>query len=130
VPGILSKGRRQATGETARETSDWIRATHSSASEASTELLVRLGQAHWDIENQGVNELTHAWHAGHLFRHHPNAIDAFTLVAFLAYQLFPAGLALNLKPALRDGKTDSFWAFLMAAETYGDAEPSLTARSP
>ena len=122
--------RRQATGEITPETSDWIWATSLSPAEASAELLVRLGHARWDIENQGFNELANAWHADHLYKHDPQAIEAFTLVAFLAYNLFQACLALNLKPQIRCGKTESFWALLMTAEIYRDAGHFLLGSSP
>jgi hypothetical protein len=37
-------------------------------------------------------------------------IECFLLVAFLAYNLFHAFFALNLKPAARRGTTQRFWA--------------------
>lgn len=122
--------RRQASGEISSETSEWIWATSLSPAEASAELLVRLGHARWDIENQGFNELANAWHADHVYKHDAQAIEAFTLVAFLAYNLFHACLALNLKPQIRGGKTESFWALLMAAEIYRDAGHLLIGSPP
>ena len=46
------------------------------------------------------------------------------LVAFLAYNIFHAFLALNVKPAARQGKTQVFWALLIAAELYSEVAPA------
>lgn len=119
--------RRQVTGELTEESTEWMWVTTLTSSEASAELVVRLGHARWDIENYGFNELVNAWHADHVYRHHPRAIEAFCLVAFLAYNIFHAFLTLNLKPELRRTKTDSFWARAMTAEIYQDA---LAGRPP
>jgi len=40
------------------------------------------------------------------------------LVAFLAYNIFHVFLARNVKPAVRQGKAEIFWARLIAAELY------------
>jgi hypothetical protein len=72
------------------------------------------------VENHGFNELVNDWGADHVFRHDPNAIEAFLLVAFLAYNLFHAFLALNLKPQIRRGKPQIFWVRLVSAELYSD----------
>lgn len=122
--------RRQATGELTQETTEWIWATTLSPAQASTELLVRLGHARWDIENYGFNELANAWGADHIYKHQPNAIEAFALVAFLAYTIFHACLTLNVRPEMRRGKTELFWARLIAAELYLDAGDYPTGRSP
>lgn len=113
--------RRQATGKLTQETTEWVWATTLTSSEASADLVVRLGHARWDIENYGFNELVNAWHADHVYRHHPRAIEVFCLVAFLAYNLFHAFLTLNLKAQLRQARTDSFWAHVIASEIYQDA---------
>jgi hypothetical protein len=70
------------------------------------------------------------WHADHIYKHDPRAIEAFTLLAFLAYNLFRAFLARNIKSALRRVQTESFWAQLIAAQIYIQAGRRLTARSP
>ena len=100
------------------------------AARASTALVVHLGHARWDIENYGFNELVNGWHADHIYKHDPRAIEAFTLLAFLACNLFHAFLARNIKPQLRRAKTESFWAQLIAAQIYAEAGRRLTARSP
>ena len=112
--------RRQLTHQSTQETSDGIWVTTLSTSQATTERTVRLGHQRWDVENHGFNELVNDWGADHVFRHDPNAIEAFLLVAFLAYNLFHAFLALNLKPQIRRGKPQIFWVRLVSAELYSD----------
>ena len=51
-------------------------------------------------------------------KHDPNAIECFLLLAFIALILYHAFINLNLKPALRSGKSKEYWAKLMAAEIY------------
>ena len=48
----------------------------------------------------------------------------FLLVAFLACNIFHAFLARNVKPAVRQSKTQIFWAKLIAAELYCDLTPA------
>src|ERR1700732_3138158 len=66
----------------------------------------------------GFQELVSDWHADHVYKHDPRAIEAFTLVAFLAYILFRVFLICNIKPQLRCPKTESFWAALITAQIY------------
>jgi len=46
------------------------------------------------------------------------------LVAFLAYNIFHVFLARNVKPSVRQGKTQIFWARLIAAELYSEVAPA------
>lgn len=117
--------RRQNTQQPEEQISDWMWVTTLNRAQTKTDLVVRLGHARWDIENYGFNELVNAWHADHVYKHHPKAIEAFCLVAYLAYDLFHAFLALNVKPELRRTKTESFWACALAAEIYHDAANRL-----
>ena len=110
--------RRQATQQLTTETADWVWATTLGADQAPTSLLVRLGHQRWDIENYGFNELVNGWQADHVYRHEANAMEAFLLTVMLAYNIFHAFLARNLKPQIRHGKTEIFWARLIAAELY------------
>jgi hypothetical protein len=89
-----------------------------SVAQARTEQIVRLAHLRWDIENQGFNELINGWHADHVYRHQSKAIECFLLLAFLAYNVFHAFFALNLKPELRRGRTMTFWVQLIAAEIH------------
>jgi len=92
--------------------------TTLSVAQARTEQIVCLAHLRWDIENQGFNELVNGWHADHLYRHQPQAIECFFLLAFLAYNIFHAFFVLNLKPELRRGRTMTFWIQLIAAEIH------------
>ena len=110
--------RRQATKEIEWQTSEWIWVTNIPANLASTAVAIRLGHARWDIENYGFNELVNGWHADHVYKHDPTAIENFYLLAFLAFNLFHALLVLNLKPSFRQGKSELYWARLMLAEIF------------
>lgn len=122
--------RRQATNELTQEETEWFWVTDLPSTAASTEQVVRLGHARWDIENYGFNELVNGWHADHVYRHDPIAIEAFYLTAFLAFNLFHAFFTLNVKPALRAGRTDSFWIRVLISEIYGDTSEFSQIRAP
>jgi hypothetical protein len=122
--------RRQATGNLIEEKSQWMWITTLTQAQVPTEMLVHLGHARWDIENYGFNELVNAWHADHLYKHHPRAIEAFCLVAFLAYNLFHAFLTLNVKAPLRRAHPECFWARVLAVEIYQEALDSRARRPP
>lgn len=122
--------RRQLTEELEPQLSEWMWVTTLSQAQADTALVVRLGHARWDIENYGFNQLVNDWHADHVYKHHPRAIEAFSLVAYLAYTFFRAFLTLNVKPELRRTKTEAFWAHVLRGEIYVDAANFRTARPP
>ena len=113
-----SSVRRQDSGARETQRSEWIWVTTLPAAIVPTASVVYWGHARWDIENQGFNELVNGWYADHVYKHEPHAIEAFLLSLFLAYNLFHSWLTRNLKPALQRGKTQVFWARLMAAEIY------------
>ncbi len=121
----------QLTKEVTPQTANWVWMTTLSVAQARTEQIVRLAHLRWDIENHGFNELVNGWHADHVYRHQSQAIDCFLLLAFLAYNIFHAFFALNLKPEVRCGRTMAFWIRLIAAEIH-HAVPclSLTAAPP
>jgi hypothetical protein len=109
------------------ESSEWFWVTTLPRSLAPTERIVELGHARWQIENEGFNELVNHWHLDHVFRHHPTAILTFTLMAFLARNLFHLFIGRNLKPPLRDRFTNLHWARCMMGELYeGDWSTPLT----
>lgn len=120
--------RRQLDPQEAVQTSGWIWATTLPATPVSTARAIGFGHQRWDIENHGCHELVNEWHADHVSRHDPNAIECFLLVAFLAYNILPAFWALNLQPAARHGRTQTFWARLMAAALHAEVIPA--SRSP
>jgi hypothetical protein len=122
--------RRQLDQQLTQETSEWMWVTTLAGAQASTERAVSLGHQRWDIENHGFNELVQGWHADHVYKHDSNAIQAFLLTAFLAYNLFHAFLTLNLKPQIRRGKTEIYWARLLAAELYAGAGRFALGSSP
>ena len=121
------KVRRQLDGRDETLTSDWIWVTTLPQQSVPTGRAVALGHQRWDIENHGFNELVNGWDADHIFMHDPNAIECFLLLAFLAFNIFQAFFALNLKPQIREGRTRTFWSSLMAAEILGGIS---LARSP
>ncbi len=110
--------RRQSDQQEEPHSSDWIWVTTLLLAQVPVGRVVHLGHQRWDIENYAFNELANEWHSDHVFKHNPQAIECFLLVTFLAYNIFHAFLALNIKPAARLGKTQVFWAKLMAAELY------------
>lgn len=118
--------RRQLDGKDELKTSDWIWVTTLPARPVSTERAVGFGHQRWDIENHGFNELVNGWHADHIFKHDPNAIECFLLIAFLAFNLFHAFFARNLKPQIRKGRTQVFWSRFMAAEIYAAINPAIS----
>ena len=113
--------RSQLTQQLVQQTSDWIWVTTLPSAQLCTERAVAMGHQRWDIENHGFNELVNEWDADHVYKHDPGAIEAFLLMAFLAYNIFHAFIALNLKPQIRLGKPQVFWARLITAELYVEA---------
>lgn len=112
------------------KTSEWVWVTTLPLSEASTRAIVALGHSRWDIENYGFNELVNAWRADHVYKHHPVAIEVFYLMAFIAHNLFHAFIKLNLKPALRVGRTDAFWTRIFSADIFAGSLKSSATRAP
>ena len=122
--------KRQITKQKTILTSDWVWMTTLSPSQARTAQVVALGHQRWDIENHGFNELVNGWYTDHVYRHESDAIECFLLLAFLAYNIFHAFVALNLKPAIRRGKSVIYWARQMAAEIHSDPGLSFSGPSP
>lgn len=116
--------RRQLDQRDELQTSDWIWVTTLPVWLVPTERAIGFGHHRWDIENHGFNELVNQWDSDHVFKHDANAMECFLLNAFLAYNIFHAFLALNLKPSVRHGRTQAFWARLVAAELYGEVIPT------
>jgi hypothetical protein len=118
--------KRQRDGQNELTTSDWIWVTTLPLQPVSTERAVGFGHQRWDIENHGFNELVQGWHADHIYKHDPNAIECFLLIAFLACNIFHAFFALNLKPEIRKSRTQVFWRKFMAAEIYAGINPAIS----
>lgn len=112
--------KRQKSDEEECITRDWVWVTPLSQSIASTKTIVEFGHSRWGIENEGFNELVNQWHGNHIYKHEAKAIEASWLVLLLAYNLFHAFIDLNLKAAIRVGRTMKHWSKVMAAEIYAD----------
>ncbi len=121
--------RRQSTGKLHYETSEWIWVSTIPKEDLPTEAFVKLGHGRWKIENNGFNELVNYWHADHVYRHDPVAIEAFWLLTMLAFNLFHAFIGLNLKPEIRHKHTKMHWARMITAELFR-ASPNHTALFP
>jgi len=113
--------KRQANGETEEKESEWLWFTTLPQTMASTDLVVRLGHARWDVENHGFNHLVNAILADHVYKHDPTAIEAFCLVSFLAVNLFLAFFTFNVKVPSRRVRTAAYWARLLSAELHIDS---------
>jgi len=96
--------------------SEWFWVTSLPGALASTKTIVRAGHGRWGIENQGFNELCNQWHGDHGYRYSAHALIACTLLLFIAYNLFHAFITRNLKPQVRAGRSQKYWADLIAAE--------------
>jgi DDE family transposase len=116
--------KRQQDGKREPLTTEWIWVTTLPASQVSTERVVQLGHQRWDIENCAFNELVIHWHADHVYKHEGNAMECFLLEIFLAFDIFHAFLARNVKPQLQAKATVKSWAELIAAELRHEAIPS------
>jgi hypothetical protein len=132
-----TRQKRQATGETVTVQSEWVWATTLPKAIAPTALVVRLGHARWDIENYGFNYLVNAVLADHVYKHDPNAIEAFCLAAFLSVNLLLAFFTLNVKlQHSSQPRTLCFWARVLSAELFigiipiKASPPSLTSLVP
>lgn len=110
--------RRQNTGKIHYETSEWIWVSTISKEELPTEAFVKLGHGRWKIENNGFNELVNYWHADHVYRHTPAAIESFWLLICIAFILFHAFIGRNLKQEIRHNYTKMHWARLITAELF------------
>lgn len=109
--------------------SEWVWVTTLSPHRACTAAVVALGHARWQIENQGFNEMVTRWAADHLYRHHPNALLIFWLLALLAFNLFFAFVRRHLQLQRRPGLTLQHLAGCLTAQIYEGLTP-LGPRAP
>jgi hypothetical protein len=112
------KVKRQKTKKLHWEACEWVWVSTISKKNLDTENFVKFGHGRWRIENNGFNELVNDWHADHVYRHHPVAIEAFWLLTMLAYILFHAFIGRNLKPEIRFKFTKTHWARMITACLY------------
>jgi hypothetical protein len=59
------------------EVSEWVWVSTIPKRRLSTENFVKFAHDRWKIENNGFHELVNQWHADHVYRHDPVAIEAF-----------------------------------------------------
>lgn len=91
--------------ETVVSERSWLWATNLPEKMISARKVVILGHKRWQIENQGYNELVNLWHADHVYKHDANAIPAFLLFLFIAYNILNVFYNRNLKdPQLKRTK--------------------------
>jgi hypothetical protein len=112
-------GKSQMTGQQETSTSDWVWVTTLPKDRVDTKPFVTFAHKRWDIENKAFNELVNDWHADHVYKHTPTAIEACWLLTMLAYNLFEAFIHLNLKAVIRKAHTKKYFACMIAAEIYG-----------
>lgn len=112
------KVRRQRSKKLHWETCEWVWVSTISRKELDTESFVKFGHGRWRIENNGFHELVNDWHADHVYRHEPVAMEAFWLLTMLAYILFHAFIQRNLKPEIRFKFTKTHWARMITACLY------------
>lgn len=112
------KVQRQRTKEFDEETREWVWVTTIPKRRLGTQDLIKFGHDRWKIENNGFHELVNYWHADHVYRHEPVAIEAFGLLTMLAYILFHVFIRRNLKVVFRKEYTKKHLARLITAEIY------------
>ena len=88
------------------------------------------GHARWNEESSFM-DLTHNWHLGHSYHHHPVARLACLLILFLAFIYTAIFFSRNLRPVFRGGMTRLHFARLLADDlAAGSLEPSFWAQPP
>ena len=110
--------RRQRTKTIEYEVKEWVWVSTIAKRRLDTENFVKFAHDRWKIENNGFNELVNYWHADHVYRHDPVAIESFGLVTMLAYIIFHAFIGRNLKAIFRDKHTKKHLAQMITAEIY------------
>jgi len=110
--------RRQLTGTDEELKAHWMWVTTVSPKRVSTPALVHFGHLRWTVENEGFNELSTRWHADHVYRHAPEAMLVFVLLAMVCLTVFVAFYRLNLKPARRRGCSMLHISRLISSELY------------
>jgi hypothetical protein len=96
--------------------SEWFWVTSLPKWRATTKTVMEAGHGRWGIENLAFNELCNQWKGDHAYRYTAHALMACTLLLFIAYNLFHAFIEYNLKPQVRAGRSEKYWADLITAE--------------
>jgi hypothetical protein len=111
--------RRQLDRQVEELSSEWAWVTTLSKAQASPRAVSQLGHGRWRIENQGFNELVNRWDADHVYKHQPNAMLTFWLMAMACLNLFLAFYRRDLKPAARQAASMLQIARAITAELLG-----------
>ena len=114
------KIKRQKTKLIEDEVREWVWVSTIHKSKLGTEIFIKVAHDRWKIENNGFHELVNQWHANHVYRHDPVAIEAFGLLTMLSYILFHAFIGRNLKAVFRDRHTKKHLAQRITAELYNE----------
>jgi hypothetical protein len=110
--------KRQRTKTVEEEVNEWVWVSTIPKRRLDTQDFIKFAHERWMIENNGFYELANYWHANHVYRHDPVAIECFGLLAILAYNLFHAFIGRNLKVVFRDKHTKKDLVWLITAEIY------------
>ena len=113
--------RRQRTKTIEYEVKEWVWVSTIAQRRLGTDNFVKFAHDRWKIENNGFNELVNYWHADHMYKHNPAAIEAFGLLTMLSYILFHAFIGRNLKEVFRNKHTKKHFARMITAEIYSCA---------
>lgn len=107
---------RQLNREDETVSSEWFWVTSLPPVLADTATIVHAGHGRWDIENFAFNELGNQWHADHAYKYNTHALLACALLLFIAYNLFHAFVERNLKPEIKQGRSEKYWVDLICGE--------------
>jgi len=89
-----------------------------------------MGHSRWTIENQGFNEMVNRWYADHVYKHEPQALLNFRLLAMACLNVCLAFYRRNLKPAVRRAANMLNVARRIAAELHSDITGNPTRAPP
>ena len=117
------KTKRQKTKEIEEQVSEWVWVSTIPKRWLDTQNFVKFAHDRWKIENNGFHELVNYWHADHVYKHDPVAIEAFGLTTMLAYILFHAFIGRNLKAVFREKYTKKHLARMIMADLYENFIP-------
>jgi hypothetical protein len=118
--------RRQRDKAIEEQRSDWVWVTTLARARASTRTAVALGHSRWTIENQGFNDMVNRWHTDHVYKHQPQAMLVFLLLAMACLNVFLAFYRRDLKSVIRRKATMLHIARLILADLYASlaSQPS------
>jgi DDE family transposase len=122
--------RRQLDQKVEELHSEWMWVTTLSSARASAYAVAGLGHSRWTIENQGFNELVNRWHADHVYKHEPQAMLVFWLLAIACLNVFLAFYVRNLKPAVRRAVSMLHVARQVMGELYAQVSSPLSRAPP